>query len=253
MRFDCGCPSACSHQGHGGGQATSGTGHPDSGPNRALPTVYSGGDQYQLGEADSQEYARQPAIQQQRPQHGCEEPFKAPIFTLITGRALMLGLPVRGVIGLNYFGDKYLQLVLRFAKCLLKVSAFMGKALWIYGKMWGNNRNPLNLGFGISDFGYIERLFSNFYKDYQAKRLEAANSGCGHTRGDYGLAGIAGAQIKTRHSSIVQSNIPNPKSQIQNAFFKVGSILVSDRGEWPHLYRCRCMSAVDPRSGRNGG
>ena len=138
MRLDCGYPLAFGQVGHGSCQTTSGTGNPDSGSNRALPPVYSGGDQYQLGEADSQENAGQPAIQQQRPQHRCEKPFKAPEFALITGWGLLLGLPVRRVIRFDYFGDKYLQLMLRLAKCLFKVSAFMGKALRIYGKRRGN-------------------------------------------------------------------------------------------------------------------
>ena len=98
MRFDCGCPLAFGQEGHGSCQTTSGTGNPDSGSNRALPPVYAGGDQYQLGEADTQEYAGQPAVQQQRPQHRCEKPFKAPGLALITGRGLFLGLPVRRVI-----------------------------------------------------------------------------------------------------------------------------------------------------------
>jgi len=62
MYPDRGCPLAPDQEGHGGRHATSGTDYPESGFDRALPPVQSGGDQYQLGDADTYEYADQPAI-----------------------------------------------------------------------------------------------------------------------------------------------------------------------------------------------
>jgi len=62
MHPDRGCPLAFDQEGHGGRQTASGTYYPESGFDRALPPVQSGGDQYQLGDADTYEYAHQPAI-----------------------------------------------------------------------------------------------------------------------------------------------------------------------------------------------
>jgi hypothetical protein len=55
-----------------------------------------------------------------------------PGFGRITGRVSFSWLPVRRVIGFDYFGNKYLQMMLRLAKCLFKLSAFMKKALRIF-------------------------------------------------------------------------------------------------------------------------
>jgi hypothetical protein len=122
-----------------------------------LPPGQSGGDQYQLGEADTQEYADQPAIEQQRSQHRCEKPFKVPGFARITGKGSFSRLPVCRVTRFDYFGDKYLQMMLRLAKCLFKVSAFMKKALRIYGKMRSGKEtiegiSILDIGLQIVDF-----------------------------------------------------------------------------------------------------
>ena len=62
MHSDRSCPLAPDQKGHGGRQTTAGTGYPESGFDRTLPPVQSGGHQYQLSEADTQKYAGQPAI-----------------------------------------------------------------------------------------------------------------------------------------------------------------------------------------------
>ncbi len=98
MHPDRGCPLASDQKGHGGRQTTSGTGYPESGSDRALPPVQSGGDQSQLGDAHAQKYADQPAVYQQRCQHRCEKPFKVPGFARITGRGSFSWLPVRRVV-----------------------------------------------------------------------------------------------------------------------------------------------------------
>ena len=62
MHPDRGCPLAPDQKGHGGRQVTPGTDYPERGFDRALPPLQTGKDQYQLDEADTCEYADQPAI-----------------------------------------------------------------------------------------------------------------------------------------------------------------------------------------------